>query len=359
MTAEESATLYKHLARIPGVDGETGLALKQSQKALGADIKASGNANLTDALENAGRTYAKDKSIGSLNKLIERHTVQTDNGAAINFGALSTGLKNWALSNEGAKAIKFTPGLKDDIVNLQALINTHPELKTLMANHQAHSILSAIFGNSLPSILQKNIGGVMGFAVDGPGGALAGEGAQLAARGIGKGAADLAGYALKSPLYEPRFRAALEAKVAPRVQSSASDGSSMLFNGPEGSLSEEIPPGILNHLRANNRNRELYDLGRSFTTQEPGPVESDFDLSQIARVLRGERPPERLSGSPPVSAPNWIFGQIPNNKALVRVPEVAWEEPKYLAHALRKMIDYENQQKLLPRPNPVRTVGRQ
>jgi hypothetical protein len=71
-----------------------------------------------------------------------------------------------------------------------------------------------------------------------------------------------------------------------------------------------------------NRIQELYALQKKFFASSSTVADSNWstpealDVSQSSRKVLGDIPVETLSGNPPGSRINWIYGEIQNNKAL-------------------------------------------
>lgn len=263
LNALEASTLHKNMVKISGVDNDTGYAIKQAQKALGEDITAAGNADLTAALNTASTTFARSKSSDSLNKIVEKNLIQTEEGALLNHKAFANSVKNWSLSKDGKKAIKFNPGLKEDIRNYQILINEHPELKTILPNTNASPTMGDIIKSAI-SFAGNRVGAGIGTSLGGPIGGVIGEGTQLALRGVAKGTGKLAEAAIKK-FGEKGYRAALEAKVAPTVIQKMASPEQQVINN----VVQDIPQ-TLEKIVPKNRTAELLELflGTIFSRQK-------------------------------------------------------------------------------------------
>lgn len=168
LNAAEGATLYQELVKISGVDGKTGYALKQAQKALSQDIAESGNAELTNALNTASQSYARDKSLEKLSTVVSRYIKETDNGTFIEHAKLANGLKNWTLTKEGKKVLKYNPSLAEDIKNYRKFVEGNKDLKKLYTDTEAPSFLQEILGKTGPGIAANVVGGGVGHLVLGP-----------------------------------------------------------------------------------------------------------------------------------------------------------------------------------------------
>ena len=205
---------------MPRIEGRTGYAIKNAQTALGDDITESGAPELTNALNHARTSYAQSKAAESLDNVIQKHVVEMD-GGKLNFPSLEKGLKNWSMTEDGRNAIKFTPGLKEDITKLRALIKKHPELKSVISDPKQINILPEFIRHPLQSLLfHNNIGGAVGGAIGtaiNPGvGTAVGVAAGKAAQSGIEGVAGAAGRAvLKSAPVKQMFKKSIEKAVAP------------------------------------------------------------------------------------------------------------------------------------------------